>query len=370
MAPMLDYTQFAEMACQEEDAVYSSYPSKADVIGSGGRFVDPGIRPADPLAVPYAYYMLAIALWGAYGEARWEVFGEWYHYKSCPYCGTTLQHVEGPAASRFPVERVEFRLCRGCGWWDAEESLVLDQEAGSNHYVAKSIHRRPVLREFSVGAGDAPLEGLIRHIASHPDELRDISPRQLEDLVGAVFGEYMDCEAIHVGGPNDEGVDLLLVGGDQKYAVQVKRRYRDAAEAVSGVREFIGAMLLQGIIRGLFVTTANRYSPQAEAAARKAEEKGIVECIKLYDATKLVDVCKLQLNAGVEPWEQACMRDDDVSSHTSSGYDAFLELQMGHPDWGVEGGSFARYCYPDVDGCHTWAEQAARYRAAYLQDRA
>jgi restriction system protein len=54
--------------------------------------------------------------------------------------------------------------------------------------------------------------------------------------VASVFSEFMDCEAIHVGGPNDQGIEVILVQGERHYVVQVKRRQlADAVESVKSI---------------------------------------------------------------------------------------------------------------------------------------
>jgi predicted helicase len=114
----------------------------------------------------------------------------------------------------------------------------------------------------------------------------------------------MNCEAIHIVGPNDKGIDLILVEGDRQYVVQVKRRSTDAAESVQGVREFVGAMVLQGYVNGLFVSTAPRFSRQAAHTVRLAAERKLVEQISLIDSSRLIDVCKLTANRMPPAWKQ------------------------------------------------------------------
>ena len=109
---------------------------------------------------------------------------------------------------------VDVRICDNCGWWDTEEQLKVIQEEGSSHYEAPTVHRRAVLRQFDVAGSDVPIASLRDYLTRHPSQLSHVSPRALEKLVADVFRETMDCEAIHVGGPNDGGIDVVLIVGD------------------------------------------------------------------------------------------------------------------------------------------------------------
>ena len=130
--------------------------------------------------------------------------------------------------------------------------------------------------------------------------------------MGKVFAEFMDCEVIHLGGPNDNGIDLLLVRGSHEYAVQVKRRATEKSEAVSGIREFLGAMLLRGSPNGFFVSTAPRFSRQAQTAAKRARDQHLVEFIELVDASRLTSVCQLTARALEPPWQKFALSPSDA----------------------------------------------------------
>ena len=186
---------------------------------------------------------------------------------------------------------------------DSDECTL--EEGDNNWYRSREIRRRAFLREFSVGGCELPLEILRDQIGKRTGVLQDIHPKKLEELVGSVFSDFMNCEVINLGGPNDAGIDLVLINSDQRYVVQVKRRTSlMKAEAVVGIREFLGAMLLRGEMKGIFVSTAPRFSPQATAAASLARERKLVDYIKLVDASRLMDVCELTAKQPIEPWRE------------------------------------------------------------------
>jgi restriction system protein len=330
---ILDYTEFVEMACVEEDGVYSSRPSVADTVKSAHRFLDPAEVPPDPFAVPYPYSLKVMDRWLDYFRSRTELFGSWYHLKDCPYCQTPLGSVYEPE-DRVPehLRQIMISACPTCGWWESDEELHIDQDTDSGSYRARSIHRRAVLREFAVAGIESPIDSLRQHIIKHPSALHLINPSKLEKLVASVFGEYMQCEAIHLGGPRDGGIDVLLVDADRRYVIQVKRRQSStAAESVSGIREFLGAMVLRGEMKGLFVSTAPHFSSDAVAAAAGAKEKGLVEYIDLITPRRLLDMCGLVSVDRLPPWKIAVSGPEDLVDHVNDGFVEFRALAMGSP---------------------------------------
>ncbi len=331
---ILDYSDYVEMACLEHDATYYWYPSVADVRRTAYRFLDPSDVPSNPRAVPYEYYERVSLRYSEYERSRYEIFGQWYHYSACPYCKSDLVVTNEAVESLAPrVETLVLRVCPNCGWWDFEEELTVEKDAAGS-YWGKSVHRRAILREYSIAGTEAPIESLLEHITRHPNQLSQISPKGLEQLVGAVFSEYMSCEAIHVGGPSDNGIDLILIDGNRRYVVQVKRRQSPRkAEAVSGIREFLGAMVLDGTLKGLFVSTAHHFSKNAVATVQKAQKRGIVEYIGLVSAKRLIDVCRLTASQSQPAWKRHVSKAQQLPSHAESGQHAFISLAMGNPDW-------------------------------------
>jgi hypothetical protein len=331
---ILDYSEYVEIAYEESDGCVSYQPSIWDVRQYAPRFMDPAEAPRDQFAVTQDEHLLAMDRWMCYKLMRQDTFGVWHHLAKCPSCEHPVDYSSPPIYLPGDVLRgVQLRRCLECGWWDLEEEGRVEEEQNSNHYEAPSVHRRSVLRHFNIAGSDVPVHSLREYITRHPDALSMINPHALERLVADVFSETMDCEAIHVGGPNDGGIDLILVEGDRRFVVQTKRRAGTAAESVSCIREFIGAMVVAGDVRGMFVSTAPHFSDSAVATAGEAVKRGVVERIDLVNASRLVDVCKLAVDVADEYWEKVRSPLDDLHLHINGGFSAFMELFMGHPDW-------------------------------------
>jgi restriction system protein len=136
---------------------------------------------------------------------------------------------------------------------------------------------RGILRKFPVDEAKIPVDALRRAVARHPDAIDAISPQKMEELVGAVMtGFWPGSKCKHCGKSGDGGIDLLLVIGDKPFAVQVKHRQNpNRGESVHYVTHFIGALMLQDIPNGIFVTSADHFSGAAEKAAVTILKRGV-----------------------------------------------------------------------------------------------
>ncbi len=308
---------------------YRSDPSRHDALRSARRFFDPNDRPKASHAVTQDEHFILCARALQFQRRRHALFGDWYILHKCPFCSVNLLQQTLP--SEHPAIMDCHRgVCPSCGWWETDQRLYPDETTGI------SIHRRALLLELSLSGIDAPVDALCRHVMRHPDDLSRISPKKLEELTAYVFRDFMDCEVMHVGGPGDGGIDVLLIQGAARYAIQVKRRLSlKTAEPVRSIREFIGAMVLSGIPRGIFVTSAPRFSKAAIAAGEKAIDKGAAEYIELADASRLIDLC-CSTGAKSEKQIHLFSASDDLFDHVNAGYERYIEIAVGNDDWRMD----------------------------------
>jgi hypothetical protein len=171
--------------------------------------------------------------------------------------------------------------CRLCGWWYVVER---GQEAsGGDPMVYHGI-----LRSFDVSSADIPISALQSELPRHFEKIRFPHPNRMEDLVGRILAGVWDCDVKQLGYTRDGGIDLVLLISDTPVAVQIKRRQRKGAtEGVHGVREFLGAGVLEGYTRLLYVSTASQFSREAQELARRAVEKELVVAYQLFDVSVL-----------------------------------------------------------------------------------
>jgi hypothetical protein len=217
--------------------------------------------------------------------------------RSCRACASHLREVPNvfetncgyPAAILF---------CAQCGWW-------CQYSVGSNLDGFFEFERIPAaLRQYRVSDIDVPVAALRRELENSSALLLDLNPTRMEQLVGSILSDFMDCEVVHTGRTSDGGIDLLLLDGDTPYVVQVKRRLNQGqGEAVGSVREFLAATLLAGYQRGIYVTTATHFTSAANDAAAVAKSRGLVEKLHLIDRDRFLRLLTLVSTKTLAPWQ-------------------------------------------------------------------
>jgi hypothetical protein len=334
---IFDYSEYVEVVAREADATaYPYFPSDQDFQRSAPRLLSRFKEVSTIIPPSMGLYVLdrfgenelhelvtmRVDLFNSMDPSKNSLQGsltDWLGSK-CYICGAHTVRVKDEVNGPHSAPHVKARACPRCGWWESENTVFLETELGSLSYDSYTLFRRAYLRDFAIFDNNAPLEALRVHLVRHPKDLNRISPRKLERLVGSIFSDFFSCETVHVGGPRDGGFDLLLLMSDTPALVQVKQRMDPKkSEAVSSIREFLGAMVLKGGRIGFFVSTARRFSPLAQEAANKA--KTVVEKIELVDASKLIDMLKIVAPLS-EPWRLHAHRlEDDVQSF--EGYKKF-----------------------------------------------
>lgn len=182
------------------------------------------------------------------------------------------------------VERkVCLHICPTCGWWIAEDRAVLPAMHWQ-HWVV-TLASAPVLEELALNDIGAPLQQVRRYLMQKFEARASMHPRLFELTVASVFSD-LGYLAYVTGYSNDGGVDVILENGSgARIGVQVKRR-RDAVE-VDQIRAFLGALVLGGYTRGVYVS-ASRFSRGAREAAHRSTQT--VMPIELVDAGRFFDM--------------------------------------------------------------------------------
>jgi restriction system protein len=223
--------------------------------------------------------------------------------KKCRDCGASLDHSTEVSETDWG-DPAAVAACNACGWW-------CQYAVGFNRDGFFEWERVPAaLRRYDADDIQAPVDALRRELWNRSAALSDLNPTNMEKLVGSILSDFMDCDVVHTGRTGDGGIDLLLLDGNLPYVVQVKRRSRTQGESVSAIREFVGATLLAGYRRGIYVTAAPHYTSAAIGVARQARTRGLLEKLHLLDRKRFLRILHLVSTKTLSPW-QAYYRDQN-----------------------------------------------------------
>jgi hypothetical protein len=167
--------------------------------------------------------------------------------------------------------------CEYCRSWRWSRSEGIRQEGYTDLPPVYELHCVSKLRQFDGTLPDSLNTELAGYLRRHRDGWNQFSPAALERIVTDILrANFRDAEVVHVGRPDDGGVDVLFVDAEgPEWLVQVKRRLDPGgAEGVGTLRNLLGAMVIERSLRGLIVSTADRFSTRARAAADDAKQLG------------------------------------------------------------------------------------------------
>jgi restriction system protein len=135
-----------------------------------------------------------------------------------------------------------------------------------------------------------PVEELRRYLLVKYSDRFNIHPKKYEEIVGSVFSDFGYRVRV-TSYSGDEGIDIFIFDGDNDSTVGIQvKRYKGNISAEQ-IRSFIGALVLKGITKGVYVTTSE-YQKGAERAAAIAQSSlgigvNLLDSEKFYDAMKI-----------------------------------------------------------------------------------
>jgi restriction system protein len=276
-------------------------------------------------------YSHFVRYYGSYGlnspkENNRELFFEKRGF--CPFCKCRFEAIHANSLIDVrTLKDIEWHKsedvweCEKCGWWEYSFYSYMNDDSGleANYKDWELTVNSAILREFETGSNSIPIEILRSYISKSKDDIFHIHHKKMEELVASIFKNHYDCEVQIVGKSNDGGVDLILIHSDEPTIVQVKRRTdRSKTESVKEIRDLIGATLLAGSRKCIFVTTADHFSESAIKARDSALTKSIVESFELYDFNSFISMLNLYKTHQDRPWLKMLKLPENAWSHKIS----------------------------------------------------
>lgn len=207
---------------------------------------------------------------------------------TCPYCKVAMKVVQRRPGS---FEKNAVWECQLCGWWELERVF---SAGGVEHEVAYSaIHHQACLKRFNINSASAPTGALVDHLRKKPEAVFGINKRKMEEVVQYIFSSFYNCEVHHCGKSHDGGVDLIMIDSDFPTLIQVKcRESMGVVEPISQIRDFLGAMWISKSNSGIFVSTADHYSPVSVKTIQTMLADGSLTFFDMVDFGRLAELFK------------------------------------------------------------------------------
>ncbi|HMX25068.1 MAG TPA: restriction endonuclease [Blastocatellia bacterium] len=205
--------------------------------------------------------------------------------RKCTYCSAEIiraQDREYQDDGDHLVRDYCLWYCRNCRFWQFRH--YYEPSPGQCFPGAENVAFISKLREFDDKLPECCDAELVSYIRRNPSFFHSCTPKNLEKLIVDIFrANFTNAEVIHVGKPDDGGVDIMFIDTEgQHWLIQAKRRESSKkAEGVSTIRSLLGAMILEGALKGIVVSTANQFSLRARQASDKASQLGLT--VKLID---------------------------------------------------------------------------------------
>lgn len=199
------------------------------------------------------------------------------------------------------LEQYVLANCNVCGFWRIANTKIL----GGFHSAYELSARRGVAKIFRVDDIDIPLSDLKRFLKKNPKNLAHVNPDAFECLISdCLRAAFPQCDLIKVGGRHDRGIDAILVHDTgERYLVQIKRRSNiDKNESVDVVRVLNGVVFRENAAKGLVITTARNYTPNAQQETWVQSDAGAWQSIDLYGFDDIVEWLDLPDAAPYQPW--------------------------------------------------------------------
>jgi hypothetical protein len=190
-------------------------------------------------------------------------------FTCCPYCSSKLTKLEpdiwmgGPQNAHADPE-----FCTNCGWWTLSAAFV--DHSSTYEWCSQTIAE---LVRYDITGLEIPTRLLVEYLSTHFDDIYLISPRKMEMIVQDIYRDHLNCQVELTASTRDGGKDLICVDTDnQKFLVEVKRYNRTRKVGIGIIQRFAGVLLLEGVSRGIVVTTSD-YTKAALESAKKIYEK-------------------------------------------------------------------------------------------------
>ncbi|MGC6400288.1 restriction endonuclease [Sphingomonas sp. FW199] len=222
-----------------------------------------------------------------YAQCAYELIERAYLVDACPFCRARLKKLdpETDDGRLGYFTKVWVGICQICGWWNARG----EARERIDHYstAVYELGSFGVLKKLDLTNVETPLQEVRDYLTAKYEDRLQMNPRLFELTVGSVFADHgYVAEVTAYSG--DGGIDVILSAGEKRIGVQVKR-WKNKVEATQ-IHSLMGAMIIAGFTKGMFVTTSSFRSGAVEDAGRFS---ALGMPIELLDAPRFFDALRI-----------------------------------------------------------------------------
>lgn len=233
---------------------------------------------------------------------------------TCPFCSSNLalfaikdsvdkktyskedSYMEGTITDSLHLKA---HVCQLCGWWWVSKetsTIAITNPLQKSHGSKQAAFA--TLKELDLADISIPVSEVRDFLIAKYEARYELHPRVFEQTVASVF-ENLGYQARVTAYSNDGGLDVVLQRESSEVGVQVKR-YKNSIQ-VEQIRSFLGALVLGGLTKGVFVTTSS-FQKGANQVVEQVDRLGY--SIELLDAPKFFEALKLAQGAMYRSMEE------------------------------------------------------------------
>lgn len=230
--------------------------------------------------------------------------------------------------------------CSTCGWWNIQQSsrqytdsakhvpMAYDESDYRSSYsdLAYLVYEQlnvacGSLKQLDVTDASIPMRELEAYLIARYSERYRLTPRRFEEIVAGVFADFGFKPRL-TSFTGDHGIDVVLLDGPENHVIGVQVKRFGGKVGVEQIRSFAGALLLNSIPRGIYVTTSS-YTRGARHARDKYMALGMP--IELVDSRIFYDCLRVKQRTmyadpfdATTPWHDMLLHPEKIPSFSSS----------------------------------------------------
>ena len=218
--------------------------------------------------------------------------------KYCIYCREQMRLLASrknptpqiDAVGFYPSNPTELKVCDICGWWSYEIVKYREYRGwyginwDSETYLAMAS-----LKTLDITSSNIPIDTLRKYLIPKYENRFHINARRLEEIINDVYKDFGFRTRL-TSYSNDKGIDIHILDGNDNSTIGIQvKRYKNKIE-LKNIVEFAGALVLNGLTKGIFFTTSE-YTKGAKKSVSEFAYRNIG--LELKDAESLYTELKI-----------------------------------------------------------------------------